>query len=308
MGPPPGVAGPPDHAASQDREQPSNRGPGRPRVALTIAGSDSGGGAGIAADLKTFVALGVHGTLALAGLTAQDTCEVSAVHPVRPGFVWDQIAAVAGDLGVDAAKTGMLGNERTVRVVAKAVESFGIRRLVVDPVLAATTGRRLLAPRAVSVLVAQLLPLATLVTPNLDEAGLLLGRTVATLPDMREAALQLHELGAGAALVTGGHLEGDPVDVFYDGTELVELPATRLTSGATHGSGCTLSAAVTARLAAGVPLREAVEDAKAFVTESIRHGLALGRGEGPVDPCWGLDRAGIGRTGIGWARISGLPG
>jgi hydroxymethylpyrimidine/phosphomethylpyrimidine kinase len=244
------------------------------------------------------MAHGVYGALAITALTAQDTLGISAVHPVRPGFVYRQMALAAADLGVDATKTGMLGNERTVRAVAHAVGELGLQPLVVDPVLKATTGRELLAPRAVLVMVRHLLPLATLLTPNLAEAGELLGRTVTTLPDMREAARELHGLGAQAVLVTGGHLEGDPVDVFYDGTEMVELAGRRICGGGTHGSGCTLSAAVTARLAAGAPLLEAVRGAKAFVAEAIRCGLALGRGEGPVNPAWVWDRPGV----------SGLPG
>jgi hydroxymethylpyrimidine/phosphomethylpyrimidine kinase len=256
---------------------------GRPAVALTIAGSDSGGGAGIAADLKTFHALGVHGCLALTALTAQDTCGISSAHDVPPAFVREQIARVAGDLGVDAAKTGMLGSEAVVRVVAEAVEAFGIGPLVVDPVLGATTGRALLEPRAVHVLVERLLPLARVVTPNLAEAGTLLGRKITSLAGMREAARDLHELGPGAVLVTGGHLEGDPVDVLYDGTELTELTGPRV-EGGTHGSGCTLSAAIAAHLALGAPVGAAVREAKRFVTEAIRNGLALGRGDGPVNP------------------------
>ena len=264
----------------------------RPPVALTIAGSDSGGGAGIAADLKTFMALGVHGAVALAALTAQDTCGISSIHEVPPGFVREQIARVAGDLGVDAAKTGMLGSEGAVRAVAEAVEAFGIRPLVVDPVLAATTGRTLLPAGAVSTLVGHLLPLAAVVTPNLEEAGRLLGRPVSSLPDMRRAARDLHALGPGAVVVTGGHLEGDPVDVLYDGADLVELPAQRLPGGRTHGSGCTLSAAIAALLARGTPVPAAVRQAKVFVSGAIRHGYPLGRGEGVVDAGWALQRGG----------------
>lgn len=256
----------------------------RPACALTIAGTDSGGGAGIAADLKTFHVLGVHGAFAVTALTAQDTCGISAVHEVPPAFVTEQIARVAGDLGVDAAKTGMLGSEAVVRAVAEAVLALGIRPLVVDPVLAATTGRPLLEPPALAALVQDLLPLASVVTPNLAEAGALLGRTVASLADMRVAARDLRDLGPAAVLVTGGHLEGEPVDVFYDGTEVAELAGGRLEGGRTHGSGCTLSAAIAAYLARGEPLPGAVRQAKVFVTEAIRTGLRLGRGEGPVNP------------------------
>jgi hydroxymethylpyrimidine/phosphomethylpyrimidine kinase len=255
----------------------------RPRCALTIAGTDSGGGAGVAADLKTFHSLGVHGAMAVTAVTAQDTLGISAVHGVPPALVAEQIARVAADLGVDAAKTGMLGSEEVVRAVAGAVRSLGIGPLVVDPVLAASTGRPLLDPPALAALVAELLPLAALVTPNLTEAGALLGGSVGSLADMRAAARDLVALGAGAALVTGGHLEGDPVDVLYDGSEPVELRGPRI-AGPTHGGGCTVSAAVTAHLARGEPLAGAVQLAKAFVTEAIRTGLALGGGEGPVNP------------------------
>lgn len=258
----------------------------RPPVALTIAGSDSGGGAGIAADLKTFAAHGVHGTLAITAVTAQDTCGISGIHLVPPAFVREQIERVAGDLGVDAAKVGMLGSDETVRAVADAVGQLGIRPLVVDPVLAASTGRALLEPGSLEYLVERLLPLATLLTPNLAEAEVLLGARVRNLEEMRKAAVALCALGPRAVLVTGGHLEGDPVDVLYDGAELVELPGERVVGSGTHGSGCTLSAAVTARLAAGVPLLDAVRGAKVFVAQAIRHSLPLGSGEGPVDPSW----------------------
>jgi hydroxymethylpyrimidine/phosphomethylpyrimidine kinase len=263
------------------------RRPQRPPVALSIAGSDSGGGAGIAADLKTFMALGVHGAVALTALTAQDTCGISSVHEVPPVFIREQIVRVAGDLGVDAVKTGMLGSEAAVRTVAAAVESLRIGPLVVDPVMAATTGWTLLPPAAVTALVECLLPLAAVITPNLVEAGALLGRAVSSRSDMRSAAADLRALGAGAVLVTGGHLEGDPVDVLDDGEEVVELPATRLPGG-THGSGCTLSAAVAALLARGAPVNGAVRQAKRFVTEAIRCGYALGRGQGPVNPGWAI--------------------
>jgi hydroxymethylpyrimidine/phosphomethylpyrimidine kinase len=256
----------------------------RPPVALTIAGSDSGGGAGIAADLKTFAAHGVHGILAITAVTAQDTCGISGIHLVPPALVREQIERVHGDLGVDAAKVGMLGSAETVRAVADVVGRLEIHPLVVDPVLAATTGRELLEPDALSALVDRLLPLATLVTPNLAEAGAMVGGTVKTLTDMREAAVALYRLGPQAVLVTGGHLEGDPVDVLYDGDGLVELRGERIAGRGTHGSGCVLSAAVTARMAAGVPLGDAVRGAKAFVAEAISHAHPLGHGEHPVRP------------------------
>jgi hydroxymethylpyrimidine/phosphomethylpyrimidine kinase len=259
----------------------------RPRCALTIAGTDSGGGAGVAADLKTFHALGVHGALAVTAVTAQDTVGVGAVHPVPATVVAEQIERVAGDLGVDAAKTGMLGGEEVVRAVAAAVRSLGIGPLVVDPVLAAGTGRPLLDRTALTALVGELLPLAALVTPNLAEAAALLGveaGSITSVAGMRAAARDLLGLGPRAVLVTGGHLEGDPVDVFYDGSELVELRGPRIPDAPTHGSGCTVSAAATAYLALGASTADAVRLAGSFVREAIRTGLVLGRGEGPVNP------------------------
>lgn len=254
--------------------------------ALTIAGSDSGGGAGIQADLKTFLALGVHGMSAIASLTAQNTRGVSAIHDVPPEFVREQIAQVATDIGVDAAKTGMLSNAGIVTAVAEAVAEFGVEKIVVDPVFVSKNRDRLLRPDAVGALVNKLFPHALVVTPNLHEAGALLEREVATLAEVREAARALHDMGPSWVLVKGGHLEGDPVDLLYDGATFLEFPAGRIPSRHTHGTGCVLSAAIAAHLAMGATVVEAVGSAKEFVTGAILHGLAIGGGYGPVNPGW----------------------
>lgn len=246
--------------------------------ALTIAGSDSGGGAGIQADLKAFAAAGVHGSSAIVALTAQNTRAVTAVHEVPPAFVEAQIDAVLDDVGADAAKTGMLFSRRIVETVAGRLAGRGLP-LVVDPVLVASSGARLLEDDAVEALVRRLFPLATVVTPNLLEAQALTGEA----GPRRRLAERLVELGAAAAIVTGGHGE-DPVDHLFDGTEHVEIPVERLDVAATHGAGCTHSATLAALLARGLPLVEAARRAAAAATDAVRHGLAeIGAGDGPVD-------------------------
>ncbi len=265
--------------------------------ALTIAGSDSGGGAGIQADLKTFTVFGVYGMSAVTALTAQNTCGVAGIHPVPPHFVRAQIDAVVSDIGVDAAKTGMLANAELVRVVAAAVRAWRVESLVVDPVMIAQSGAALAEDDVGDTLLRELLPLATLVTPNLHEAGRLTGLRVASVPDMRRAARRLLDAGAQAVLVKGGHLDGgEAVDVFDDGHERHEFRGERLAAVHTHGTGCQLSAAITAGLAAGLPLVRAIGQAKAFITVAIRGGLAIGRGTGPANPlAWLQHRAPRGR-------------
>ena len=254
------------------------------RRALTIAGSDSGGGAGVQADLKVFHRFGVYGTSALTLVTAQNTLGVQALHPLPPELVIAQIAAVATDLGLDAAKTGALGSAEVVEAVAWAVERYGVRPLVVDPVMAATHGPLFLAEEAIQALKARLLPKATLVTPNLHEAQALLGRPIQTEAEMREAALALLELGPRAVLLKGGHLEGaEAVDYLAEGGQLHRLAAPRHPTPHTHGTGCTYAAAITALLARGRGLLEAVREAKAFVTRAIRKAPGLGRGRGPLN-------------------------
>jgi len=260
---------------------------GLPR-ALTIAGSDSGGGAGIQADLKTFFALGCHGMSALTALTAQNTVAVTAIHEVPPEFVIAQIDAVASDIGVDAAKTGMLSSAGIVEAVAKAVEVHGIEHLVVDPVFVSKHRDHLLAPEAVSALTELLLPLAQVVTPNLYETeGLVGGGEITSLDDMRDASKALHALGPRYVLIKGGHLPGDTADdLLFDGRHFTELSGPRFETEDTHGTGCTLSAAIAARLAHGDDTPTAVRVAKDFVSGAIRRGLRIGKGYGPVNPGW----------------------
>ena len=260
----------------------------RPRV-LTIAGSDSGGGAGIQADLKTFSALGAYGMTAVTAVTVQNTMGVSGYEALSPQTVGDQIRAVASDIGVDAAKTGMLASAPIVEAVADAVAETGIPNLVVDPVFVSKHGHALLAPDAVEALRTRILPLARVVTPNLAEAGSLAGINVTTTDDMRRAAEVILALGPGSVLVKGGHLSGDRSDdLFVDEHRLLWVEGQRLESIHTHGTGCTLSAAIASYLARGDELLDAVHKGKAFVTEAIRHGLALGRGIGPVDQLWSI--------------------
>lgn len=253
------------------------------KVALTIAGSDSGGGAGIQADLRTFSAHGVHGTSALTAVTAQNSLRVTAWTALDPALVVAQIEAVATDMPVAAAKTGMLATAAIVSAVAAAVERLGVRPLVVDPVMVAKSGDRLLDAAAERAYAEALVPRATLLTPNLHEAAALLGRPVTDVAGMRAAARDLRALGAGAVLVKGGALAGDAVDVFFDGTDLVELRGPRVDTRNVHGTGCTLSAAICARLAAGAALLEAVRGAKAYLTEGLRRSYAVGHGRGIPD-------------------------
>jgi hydroxymethylpyrimidine/phosphomethylpyrimidine kinase len=252
------------------------------KVALTIAGSDSGGGAGIQADLRTFAAHGLHGTSALTAITAQNSTGVSAWVALEPAMVVAQMEAVATDMPVAATKTGMLASAAIVAAVAGAAGRLALAPLVVDPVIVAKSGDRLLDRAAERAYVERLFPLATLVTPNLHEAGALLGRAVADLAAMRAAARDLVALGARAVLVKGGALAGDAVDVFFDGARLVDVPSPRIDTPNTHGTGCTLSAAICARLALGDDLLEAIRAAKAYLTEGLRRSYAVGRGRGVV--------------------------
>jgi hydroxymethylpyrimidine/phosphomethylpyrimidine kinase len=257
---------------------------GKPPIALTIAGSDSGGGAGIQADLKTFQAFGVFGTSALTAITAQNTLGVRAIHPIPLEIVRAQIDAVADDLPPGGVKTGMLATTALVRTVAEALRDHGILNYVMDPVMVASSGDRLLDANAQGALVADLLPLAAIVTPNLHEAEILTGQPVSTVQEMRQAAQILVEMGAGAALVKGGHLPGgEAVDLFWDGTMERTWRRSRLDTPHTHGTGCTLSAAVAAGLARGLPLAEAVDLAVDFVVRAILTAPGLGRGHGPVN-------------------------
>jgi hydroxymethylpyrimidine/phosphomethylpyrimidine kinase len=256
---------------------------------MTIAGSDSGGGAGIQADLKTFAALGVWGTSAITSITVQNTLGVTGVADVPAGSVAAQIRAVADDIGVDAAKTGMLSSRAIVEAVADAIDAGGVPNLVVDPVFRSKHGHALLREDAVDALRRRLLPRATLVTPNLPEAGGLVGFDVTSRDEMRKAADEVLAMGARAVLVKGGHLAGTRSDDYFaDGERSEWIDGERIDTPHTHGTGCVLSAAIAAHLARGEQLLEAVRRAKAFVTEAIRHSVAIGRGIGPVDPGWGV--------------------
>jgi hydroxymethylpyrimidine kinase/phosphomethylpyrimidine kinase len=260
-------------------------------VALTIAGSDSGGGAGVQADLKTFAALEVFGASAITSITAQNTQGVSDIYDLPAYIVGRQIDAVCSDLDVNAAKTGMLSNVEIIEKVAKKVAEHGIANLVVDPVMVAKSGDALLRPEAVRTLVKRLFPLAAMITPNRPEAEVVLGERLRSRADLAEAARALKRLGPKSVLVKGGHGKGRAVDVFFDGRRVIELAAERIDQPHTHGTGCILSAAAAAHLARGAPLAEAVHRAKDFVTEAIRHGLAIGGGVGPADPAASLHQS-----------------
>ena len=267
-----------------------------PPRALTIAGTDSGGGAGVAADLRAFAACGVHGCVAVTAVTVQNTVGVLAVHTVPPSVVAGQIEAVATDIGLDAAKTGMLATTEIIRAVAEACDRTGIggdgpTPFVVDPVAASMHGDPLLADSALDAYRTLLFPRATVLTPNLDEVRLLVGIDVHDRAAQHEAARALHALGPRHVLVKGGHLREDLdvcVDVHYDGRTVTELPGPRFTTGDTHGSGDTMAAALAAGLARGLPVPAALARAKHFVVEAVRHAYHLGAGHGPVSPLWAV--------------------
>ena len=261
----------------------------QPRYArvLTIAGSDSGGGAGIQADLKTFAALGCYGMTAITALTAQNTVGVQGIHAVPPAFLRSQLQSVVEDIGVDAVKIGMLHEPGVVEVVAWAIQHYQLQRVVLDPVMVATSGDRLIADATVRVLVDQLFPLATVITPNLDEASLLLGRPIAAVSDLSGAAQALLSQGARAVLLKGGHLPGDQVvDVLArPGHVDMVLSSARMASRNTHGTGCTLSSAIAAHLALGEPLEPAVRAARQYILGAIQAGagVQVGHGHGPLN-------------------------
>jgi hydroxymethylpyrimidine/phosphomethylpyrimidine kinase len=254
------------------------------RRALTIAGSDSSGGAGIQADLKTFAAHGVYGLSVITAVTAQNTTGVTAVETLSADLVTAQIEAVISDIGADAAKTGMLANAAIVEAVAAAVEDLEIPLLVVDPVMIAKSGDRLLDDEAVGTMKSELLRRAFLVTPNIPEAETLAGITIGSDDDRREAARRIVALGASAVVIKGGHMPStDIVDLLYDGRRFLEFRTERIAGTNTHGTGCTFAAAVTAHLARGRSLEDAIPEAQAYVAAAIRHAPRLGRGHGPMN-------------------------
>jgi len=253
---------------------------------LTIAGSDSGGGAGIQADLKTFAALGTYGTSAVTAVTAQNTLGVQDWLALPARLVAAQIHAVLEDIGADAIKTGMLANADIIRVVADTLRQYDVPFLVVDPVLAAKSGDPLVEADAVAAYKDWLFPLATVVTPNLPEATRLLGHEITTEEDMRRAAQELVALGCRAALVKGGHRTGAATDILYDGTEYHVVTSERVATKNDHGTGCTLASGIAALLARGFELPRAVAEAKKYVTGALRYSYAVGKGHGPVHHFW----------------------
>jgi hydroxymethylpyrimidine/phosphomethylpyrimidine kinase len=264
---------------------------------LTIAGSDSGGGAGIQADLKTFAALGCYGMSAITALTAQNTVGVQAIHAVPPAFLQQQIDAVLEDIGADAVKIGMLHLPEVVRVVASAIQRHGLQRVVLDPVMVATSGDRLIAEETVAVLVTELFPRVTVITPNLDEAALLLGRPLSRREDLLPAAQALQALGAPAVLLKGGHLAGVVVeDLLLEHTGAVtRLASERIATRNGHGTGCTLSSAIAAHLARGLELADAVRAARTYILGAIAAGadVTTGHGHGPLNHGWAPEVARI---------------
>jgi hydroxymethylpyrimidine/phosphomethylpyrimidine kinase len=255
--------------------------------ALTIAGSDSGGGAGVQADLKTMTSLGVYGMSAIASITVQNTVGVFGVYDLPPQVVYDQIKVVVEDIGVDSAKTGMLSNAGIVEAVAKAVKDFKIPNLVVDTVMRSKSGDPLLKVADEQALKEKIIPLAVLITPNIPEAESLIGFKIKSLEDVEKACKKLYLDGANAVLLKGGHGEGDKViDVFYDGSRFEYLISERINTKNTHGTGCTLSAAISSYLAKGYSLLDAVKNAKDYVYNAIKHSLDIGHGHGPLNHMW----------------------
>ncbi len=258
----------------------------KPLIALTIAGSDSGGGAGIQADLKTFAAFGLHGTSVITAVTAQNTTAVAGYKDIGLELIRSQLAAVADDLRPAAVKTGMLASPAIIELVAGELARRSLQPLVVDPVMVAKGGHKLLQDEAVAAFKQHLIPLATVLTPNLPEAEVLLGRPVARgLEERRQAACDLLQLGSRAVVLKGGHAE-DAVDLYCDGQQVIELPGCRIATANTHGSGCTFAAATAAGLALGGSTVEAVQAAKEFIQGAVENALEIGSGHGPVNPLW----------------------
>jgi hydroxymethylpyrimidine/phosphomethylpyrimidine kinase len=251
---------------------------------LTIAGSDSGGGAGIQADLKAITLLDGYGMSVLTALTAQNTIGVQGIHEVPARFVERQIDSVLSDIGVDAIKTGMLASKEIIEVVAKKIRHYDVETVVVDPVMISKSGAPLLRKDAQKALIKRLIPLAWIVTPNLFEASILTGEKVNSLDEMRKAAVQIWELGAKNVVVKGGHLKGRAIDVLFDGQNYAEIEGPRIKTKNTHGTGCTFASAIATLLARGEPVPEAVRKAKVFITMAIQAGLHLGKGTGPTNP------------------------
>lgn len=250
--------------------------------ALTIAGSDASGGAGMQADLKTFAAHGVYGACVVVSVVAENTCRVLSVYDLPPEAIAAQMDAVFEDIPMDAVKIGMLSGAGQMQAVAAGLKKWKPGNVVIDPVMLAKGGHALMRPDALSTLCRDILPLASLLTPNLPEAEAITGRSIRGEEGMREAARRIQAMGAGNVLIKGGHSEGPPVDILLCADGFVRFPGERIPSKNTHGTGCTLSSAIAANLANGVSLPQAVENAKHYVTEAIRHAIPIGHGHGPV--------------------------
>lgn len=253
------------------------------RVVLTIAGSDSCGGAGIQADLKTFSALGTYGMSVITAVTAQNTTGVVSVRDLDVGIIRDQIDCLFEDIRIHAVKIGMVSSIEIIDVIGERLRAHRAQNIVVDPVMVSKSGCHLLRPESREELVKVLFPIADVVTPNLFEAGVITGMRIESLSQMEEAAARIHELGAKNVVVKGGHLTGDAIDVFYDGERFIHLRGRRIDTRNTHGTGCTFSSAIAAFLAKGHPVLEAVRRAKEYITGAIEHSFSLGRGVGPTD-------------------------
>jgi len=264
------------------------------KTALTIAGSDSCGGAGIQADLKTFSALGVYGMSAITAITAQNTCGVTNIRDLDEEIIRDQIRAVCSDIQVDAVKIGMLSNETIIKTVAGELQKTNIANIVVDPVMISKSGSHLLKPEAIGALKEILFPLAKVVTPNLLEAAEIIGEPVNNKADMEKAAVKIKAMGPEYVVVKGGHLPGDACDLLYDGREFIAFENKRIDTPHTHGTGCTFSSAIAAGLAKGMTISDAVRAAKEFVTMAIEHSFPLGHGVGPTHHFYALySKAGL---------------
>jgi hydroxymethylpyrimidine/phosphomethylpyrimidine kinase len=260
--------------------------------ALTIAGSDSGGGAGIQADLKTFQELGAYGMSAITAVTAQNTLGVHGVYPVSIEGIVQQIDAIGEDLGTDALKTGMLFSDEVIEAVSERIHHYGWENIVVDPVMIAKGGAKLLQDEAIRALKEKLLPLTSVITPNIPEAEVLTEMKISSLDDRRKAAKQLMGMGAKAVVIKGGHADDkEVIDLFFDGTTCEELMSPRIETLHTHGTGCTFSAAITAQLANGMTMRDAVLTAKEFIRAAIEDGLGIGGGHGPTNH-WAYNKRG----------------
>lgn len=264
------------------------------KKSLTIAGSDSCGGAGIQADLKTFSALGVYGMSVITAVTAQNTQGVFAIQDITPDIIKAQIKAIFDDIHVDSVKIGMVSKINTIKTIAEALKKYTPDCIVLDPVMVSKSGYHLLEPEAKTSLVKDLLPLASIITPNLPEAEMITGLTINTLDNMEEAAKTIFGMGPRNILIKGGHLEGDAIDILYDGKEFKYFHSKRIPTKNTHGTGCTLSSAIAANLAQGLTVEVSVTAAKKYITSAIEHSLSIGKGVGPTNHFYDLYRkAGI---------------